>query len=130
MCRLTVEFFRIGFYGRSGGGGKGSSSTDPSSPQEALLQSTDYGLMVLGETVRGTIYQCLKGKYQLEREEIPEKLDAFHKALQGLLGVGAVVVERQIANKLYATLGLHFEARRDWTIVEYFEHAKKAKGGG
>jgi hypothetical protein len=98
--------------------------------EDMMSQATDYGLMVLGETVRRAIYQCLESKYQLKREEIPEKLDTFHKALQGLLGVGARVVERQIAKSLYATLGLNFTARNDWTIVEYIDHAKKAKGGG
>ncbi len=94
--------------------------------EEAMSQATDCGLMVLGEIVRGTLYQCLESKYQLKREEIPEKLDTFHKALQELLGVGARVVERQIAKNLYATLGLNFAPRIDWTIVEYFDHAKKA----
>ena len=104
-------------------------STSLSSQREALVQATDYGLMVLGETVRGTIYQCIESKYQLKREEIPEKLPTFHKALEGLLGASARVIERQIAKNLYATLGLNFTPRKDWTIVEYFDHAKKAKGG-
>jgi len=98
--------------------------------EDAMSRATDYGLMVLGETVRRTIYQCLESKYQLKREEIPKKLDTFHEALEGLLGAGARLIERQIARNLYSRLDLNFTARMDWTIVEYFDHAKKAKGGG
>jgi hypothetical protein len=98
--------------------------------EDVMLQATDYGLMVLGETVRATIYQCFESKYQLKREEIPEKLDTFHEALESMTGAGAKAIERQIARDLYSRLGLEFAGRMDWTIVEYFDYAKKAKGGG
>jgi len=95
--------------------------------EDAMSQAIDDGLMVLGETVRRTIYQCLERKHQLKREEIPEKLPTFHEALERMTGAGAKVIERQIARNLYSRLGLNFTGRMDWTIVEYFDHAKKAR---
>ena len=86
--------------------------------------------MALGEIVRETIYQRIERTHQVKREEIPEKLDTFHKALQGTLGAGAKVIEKQIAKNLHSRLGLNFTEHANWTIVEYFDHAKKAKGGG
>jgi hypothetical protein len=97
-------------------------------PSKALAEATDYGLLALGEIVRATIYERIERNYQVKRDEISEKLEVFHKALQGLLGAGAKVIEKQIAKNLYSQLDLNFIERADWTIVEYFDHAKKAKG--
>jgi hypothetical protein len=97
--------------------------------EDAMFQATDHGLLALGEIVRETIYHRLESTCQVKREEIPEKLDTFHKALQGMLGAGAKVIEKQIAKNLYSRLDLDFTEHSNWTIVEYFDHAKKAKGG-
>jgi len=96
---------------------------------EALREATDHGLLALGEMVREAIYQRIERTHQVRRDEIPEKLDTFHKALEGLLGAGAKVIEKQIAKNLYSRLDLNFTEHSNWTIVEYFDHAKKAKGG-
>lgn len=105
----------------------GSSST---ALDDALREASDHGLLVLGEVVRTTIYQRIERTHQVRREEIPEKLGTFHEALQVVFGAPAKVVERLIAKELYDRLGLSFTAHNDWTIVEYFDHAKKANGGG
>jgi hypothetical protein len=65
--------------------------------------------------------------YQLRREEIPTKLDAFHEALQTMFGAGAKVIETQIAKGFSARLGSGFTENENWTIVDYFEFAKRAK---
>jgi hypothetical protein len=104
-------------------------AAQPADPKKALLEATDYGLLALGEIVRDTIYQRIERTHQVTRDEIPEKLDTFHMALQGLLGAGAKVIEKQMAKRLYSQLDLNFTEHSGWTIVEYFDHAKKAKGG-
>jgi len=105
-------------------GGSGSSAID-----DALREATDYGLLALGEIVRDTIYQRIERTHQVERKEIPKELETFHKALQGMLGAAAKVIEKQIAKNLYSRLDLSFTEHINWTIVEYFDQAKKAKGG-
>jgi len=97
---------------------------------DALREATDYGLLALGEIVRDTIYQRIESTRQVKREQIPEKIESFHEALQGMLGAGAKVIEKQIAKNLHSRLGLNFSEHANWTIVEYFDHAKKVKGGG
>ena len=84
-------------------------------------------MLALGEIVRETIYQRIERTHQVKREEIPEKLDTFHEALQVVLGGPVKVVERLIAKDFYGRLGLNFTAHNDWTIVEYFDNTKKAK---
>ena len=90
----------------------------------ALLDAVDYGLLALGEIVRATIYNRIEESYQVRREEIPEKLDTFHKALQELLGGGAEVVRRLIAKNLYKALNLKFAENENWTLVDYVQNVK------
>jgi len=90
----------------------------------ALLGAVDYGLLALGEIVRSTIYERIEESYQVKREEIPEKLDTFHKALQELLGRGAEVVKRLIAKNLYSSLNLRFPEHDNWSLVDYVQDAK------
>ncbi len=105
-----------------------SSMTESTTIEDALLRAIDDGLLALGEIVRDTIYDRFEKKCELKREDIPEKLDAFHKALHGMFGAGAKVIETQIVKSLDSRLGLDFTAHIDWTIVDYFHLAKKARG--
>ena len=104
--------------------------TEPAGFREALLEAVDYGLMVLGEIVRQAIYQRIESTRQVKREQIPDKLESFHEALRGMLGAGAKVIEKQIAKNLYGRLSLNFTDNANWTIVEYFDLAKKLNGRG
>ena len=61
------------------------------------------------------------------REEIPEKVEIFHKALQDLLGAGAKVMEKLIAKNLYNQLGIEFTPKKDWTITDYVKHIEKVR---
>ena len=100
---------------------------EPAEVGEVLLQAVDDGLSVPGEIVRAAIYQRIERSYQLRREEIPEKLETFHQALQDLIGGGAKVMEKLIAKNLYRRLGLNFTEHANWNIVDYVNHAKKAR---
>lgn len=103
-----------------------ASPVDETEFKDILLDAVDYGLLVLGEIVRKTIYDRLEGNYQVKRADIPEKLEVFHVALAGLFGRRADVVERLIARKLYSKLRLKSEGHENWTLVDYVNHAKKA----
>jgi hypothetical protein len=98
--------------------------SEPAGFREALLEAVDYGLMVLGEIVRQAIYERIEKDHGLKRTEIPERLEAFHKALGSVLGVSAKTVEKLIAKNLYQRLGLSFTPRPEWTLIEYVDHAK------
>jgi len=100
---------------------------EPAEVREVLLQAIDQGLAIPGEIVRAAIYERIERSYQLKREEIPEKLETFHLALQDLLGGAARVMEKLIAKNLYRGLGLNFTEHANWSIVDYVNHAKKAR---
>jgi hypothetical protein len=94
--------------------------------QEVLLQAVDDALLVPGKIVRAAVYDRIEQSYQIRRDEIPEKLELFHKALLQLLGVGARVMEKLIAKNLYRRLDLNFIEHDNWTLLDYVDHAKKA----
>jgi hypothetical protein len=100
--------------------------SEPAGFREALLEAVDYGLLVLGEIVRQAIYERIEKDHGIKRAEIPERLEAFHKALESVLGVSAKTVERLIARNLYQRLGLNFTPHPEWTLIEYVDHAKAA----
>ena len=98
--------------------------SEPAGFRDTLIEAVDYGLMVLGEIVRVAIYERIEEDHGIKRTEIPERLEAFHTALGGVLGVSAKTVERLIAKSLYERLGLNFTPRPEWTLIEYVDHAK------
>lgn len=99
---------------------------DSAAFRDVLLQSIDDALLVPGEIVRGAIYDRVERSYQLKREEIPEKLELFHKALRDLLAAGGGVLERLIAKNLYLRLDLNFNQHENWTLLDYVDEVKKA----
>jgi len=98
--------------------------TEPAEFRDIHLEAVDYGLIVLGEIVRQAIYERIEKDHGLKRTEIPERLEAFHKALESTLGMSAKTVERLTAKNLYQRLGLNFTPRPEWTLIEYVDHAK------
>ena len=85
--------------------------------RSALLDAVDYALLALGEVPRETMYQCIEERYQIRREEIPEKFGLFHVALKGLLGGGAESVRRLIMKRFCSRLGVTFDEHEGWTSV-------------
>ncbi len=96
---------------------------EPAGFREHLLGAVDYGLMVLGEFVRQAIYEQIENHHALKREEIPERLEAFHIALEDVLGTSTRTVERLIVKNLYQRLDLYFVDHLEWTFVEYVNSA-------
>jgi len=94
--------------------------------KHVLLEAVDEGLGVLGQDVKATIYFEVEKRGSLCREEIPEKLQAFTRALREIFGVGEPVIERLIAKRLLHNLELAYNERRDYGLIEYVEEAKAA----
>jgi hypothetical protein len=95
--------------------------------RRALLDAVDYGLLATGQIVRAVIYQRIEEQYHVKREEIPDKLDAFYAGLQEMLGGSAELIKRLITKNLYSRLDLKFTEQKNWTLVDYVHHAKKAR---
>ncbi len=100
---------------------------EPTEVSRVLALALDDGLSVPGKIVRTAIYDRIEKSYGLKREDVPEKLEAFHRALEDLLGEIAKVMEKLIAKNLYRRLGLNFTEHANWSIVDYVNHAMGEK---
>jgi len=91
---------------------------------QALLEATDEGLLILGESGREAIFFHLQNLYSLKREDIPEKPETFIEGVRKIFGVGAEVIERAIVKSFYRKLGLRYEEKRDYSFLTYLNDAK------
>jgi hypothetical protein len=93
--------------------------------EEILADAVKEGMRFLGESSRQAIYIYIEKKCGLKQEEHPKQLKIFHESLTGIFGIGADIIEQQIAKVLYGRLGLDYKEHEKWTIIEYVEEAKK-----
>ena len=91
----------------------------------AVLGAVDDGLFVYGEPARHALYYSVEAKYHVKREQIPDRIEEFHKAIGELCGYGGRVTERLIAKSRYSRLGLDFAEHKEWGLVMYVRHARK-----
>lgn len=90
-----------------------------------VLEAIDEGLMRIGDGIKEALYYHVEKKYRIKRGEVPRRLKAFHRALVGLLGAGAKVVETQIYLSLCDRLGLSLEEDADDSLVGFVSSARR-----
>jgi len=91
-----------------------------------LLASVDEVIReVLGERPLRAVFSSLKRSFNIKREEIPERLEDFQKALAELFGNGAPVITRAVARRLCRRLGIPYYERSDYDFKMYVEDCKR-----
>ena len=103
----------------SGGGGRVDEF------ERAVVEAVDEAFLSLGDSVRRSLYWYLENHHGVARDETPFKLDAFVKGLRSIFGEGANILVKMIAKRLYGKLGLPFEEKAGWGLIDYVEHARK-----
>jgi hypothetical protein len=91
----------------------------------ALSKAIDDVFLGLGPGAKDTIYYYVEKNFQLKPQRFYDRVESFHKALEGIFGEGVRVVENSIADKLYSGFGLNFEKHENWTLSNYVDDAKK-----
>jgi len=91
----------------------------------ALLEAVDEGLLLLGEDARDLIYHIVENMYDIRRDQISEKPEALHEALEDSLGPQARVVEKLIAREFLSRIGLSFKGFENLTLLECIRYARK-----
>lgn len=86
-----------------------------------LLESIDEGLKeIFGETATGIIYNYLKDKYSLKREEISEKLEVFIEGLEAFFSSSAAcVVKKNVLKNFYSTFGLQYQNEEGRSFIDH-----------
>jgi len=74
------------------------------------------------------IFDYIKTKCHLKREEIAEKPEVFSDGLERLLGSGAPVIEKLILKNLHCKLGLKFREKKGYEFSDYIEELRKKCG--
>ena len=92
-----------------------------------LLDSIDEGLKeIFGGTATEIIYDYLKDKYSLKREEISEKLEVFIEGLEAFFSSSAAcVVKKNVLKNFYSTFGLQYQNEEGHSFID---HVTKLRG--
>ena len=69
-----------------------------------LLEAIDEAFSCLGETSKNAIYSHLRKEFGIERDDIPNQIEAFLRSLEKLLGLGARLLETMFMHHLKAKL--------------------------
>lgn len=93
-----------------------------------LLEAVDEGLSSLGESPKQAIYFHLEKSFNIKKQEIPYKIEAFADALEKIFGLGANFLENLIVKNLYEKVGRSFKGHisKDLTFTECVTLAKRS----
>jgi hypothetical protein len=73
-----------------------------------LLEAIDEALSALGESVKKSVYFHLEISYNIQRNEIPNKIAEFSDSLDKMFGLGARYLEILIIKKFYPKIQVTF----------------------
>jgi len=78
-----------------------------------LLEAMDETLSSLGEVVKNAVLEHLKNEFQINKNDIPQKICDFSKIVHKVFGLGADRLERKIVKNLSSKLQV------DVNLTEY-----------
>lgn len=93
-----------------------------------LLKSVDEELSSLGESAKQAIYFHLEKRFNVKKQEIPLRIEAFADGLEKIFGLGANFLEILIMKQLYEKIGgvFKWDESTDFTFAEYVAVAKRS----
>jgi hypothetical protein len=96
--------------------------------EKLLLEAVDEGLASLGESSKQAIYFHLEKSFIINKQEIPQKIEAFADAIEKIFGAGADSLEILIMKRLFEKVGGNFELHdsTDFAFTEYVTAAKRS----
>jgi len=93
-----------------------------------LLEAVDEGLASVGESSKQAIYFHLEKRFNVKKQEIPFKIEAFGDGIEKIFGLGAdflkILIMKQIHKK--AGQGFKWPKSKDLTFTEYVAAAKRS----
>jgi hypothetical protein len=96
--------------------------------ENILLDAIDEGLSSVSDSTREAFYFHLKKTFNIEKRDIPYKIEEFDDAMEKIFGVGAKTLEIQIMIRLCEEVGQNVEYNRkpkDLVFTEYVRAAKQ-----
>ncbi len=77
---------------------------------EIVLGAIDRGLGTFGESPKQAIWYRLENDFHLERDAVPEKIDAFEDVLKKIFGLGYPFLEALFRQHLEEATGQNFQS--------------------
>ena len=93
-----------------------------------LLEAVDEGLSSLGESSKQAIYFHLEKCFNVKKQDIAHKIEAFADGIEKIFGLGANFLEILIMKQLHEKVGqsLKWPESKDLTFIEYVAAAKRS----
>jgi len=92
--------------------------------EKLLLEAVDEQLTSLGESSKQALYFHLEKGFNIKKQEIPQKTEAFANAMEKIFGQGADYLEILIMRRLHSKIGLEVKlSAPNLTFIEYVEAA-------
>jgi hypothetical protein len=93
-----------------------------------LFEAIDEGLSSMGESSKQAIYFHLKKGFNVDKHEIPRKIEDFARGIERIFGSGANVLEILIMKNLYEKAGrtVQLLAPKDFEFIEYVAATKRS----
>jgi len=84
-----------------------------------LLEAIDETLSCLGKSSKAATYHQLETAFKIKKEEIPDRIDDFSRALESLFGLGAKLLEIMFMKNLHAKVKVSGESVScEWVVPE------------
>jgi hypothetical protein len=93
-----------------------------------LFEAIDEGLSSMGESSKQAIYFHLKKGFNVDKHEIPRKIEDFARGIERIFGSGADSLETLIMKNLYEKAGqtVHLLEPKDFVFTEYVAATKRS----
>jgi len=92
-----------------------------------LLEAVDEGLSSLGDSAKEVIYFYLEKTFNINRREIPYRIEEFTDAIEKFFGAGAKVIEILIMKHLYKKIGHVVEYNQELGDLVFNEYVAAAR---
>lgn len=92
---------------------------------ETLLEAITETLSSFDEKVEKAVYEYLD-KINLQKQEIPRKVEAFEEGLNEVLGQDARNALANVLKRLYGTIGIPFE-QEEFDKLSFIDHVRRAR---
>ncbi len=87
-----------------------------------LIESIDETLTLLGEPVKNEFYQQLNVKFNIEKTDIPQRLEDFSHILHKVFGLGASRLEVKFLRNLDSKIPVGSKCFNvDWSVSTWIE---------
>lgn len=92
--------------------------------RKILLEAVDEGLSLLGDLPKQALYAHLERTISLKKQDLPERIEEFAKAIEEIFGQSAKLLEIKIMKELYKRVGhnlVFFPDTDELVFTEYME---------